>query len=37
MDVAFVLAALLFWVMVMGLIAGLDRLGQPDTEKRNPK
>jgi len=37
MDVAFVLAALLFWVVMMGLIAGLDRLGKSDTEKRTPK
>jgi hypothetical protein len=34
MDVAFVLAALLFWVVMMGLIAGLDRLGKPAGDTR---
>lgn len=28
MDIAFLLAAMVFWIVTIGLVIGLDRLGQ---------
>jgi hypothetical protein len=33
MDIAFMLAALLFWLLIAGLVLGLDRLGSQATDR----